>query len=314
MAGRPPGANLTGEGGATGPVATLSPTALTFASQAVGTASPVQTIALSNTGNEVLTITHMSITGANPGDFIQRNNCAGSVAAGAQCIISLVFKPTASGKRSAAVSVTDNAPGHIQSASLSGTGAPGGPIVILSPLSLTFANQPVDMTSSSEVVTLSNTGSATLSIAGISLAGANARDFTQVNTCHSSLAAGGKCTIAVLFTPSIAAIETASLMISDNAAGSPQSLRLSGKGTHDVILTWTASSTPAIEGYNVYRGNASHQESTIPLNSFPITQTTYVDAAVQPGHTYYYVVTTVGSGGTAESADSNEAAATVPAN
>ncbi len=187
-----------------------------------------------------------------------------------------------------------------------------GPAVSLSPSTLAFGSEPVDMTSPSQVVTLSNTGSAALNITSITFTDANASSFLEANTCGSSVAAGGNCTIAVLFTPSAAGALTASLSISDNASGSPQSVSLSGTGTHDVILTWTPSTTSGIAGYYVFRGTTSDEESATPLNSSPITCTTYIDTNVQAGQGYYYWVTAISSNGVTQSPHSNQASATVP--
>ena len=78
---------------------------------------------------------------------------------------------------------------------------------------------------------MTNAGNAALSITSIAFAGANATDFTQVDTCGASVAAGGNCTIAILFTPSATGTRVASLGITDNASGSPQPVLLSGTGT-----------------------------------------------------------------------------------
>ena len=79
---------------------------------------------------------------------------------------------------------------------------------------------------------------------------------------------------------------------------------------HAANLSWTASTTPNVT-YNVYRAAASTGPFTTPLNSSPITGTTYVDTTVQAGQTYYYVATAVAKG--AESADSSPPVqATIP--
>jgi hypothetical protein len=232
----------------------------------------------------------------------------------------VTFKPTAGGTRTAAVTLTDNATGSPQTVSLTGTGTSAGPAASLSPTSLAFGNQqPIDVTSSAQTVTLSNTGNAALSITSLALTGTNASDFEQSNTCGSSVAAGANCTFVVFFTPSIAGTETASLSIADNASGSPQTVSLSGTGTHDVILSWTASTTSGVVGYDVYRGTTSGGESTTPLNSSPVaagctstTACTYTDATVAAGTTYYYTVTAVASNDVTQSAGSNEVSAVVP--
>jgi hypothetical protein len=257
-----------------------------------------------------LSITSLALTGTNASDFAQTNTCGSSVAASANCTISVTFKPAASGSRTASVSITDNASGSPQAVSLSGTGTAA--LASLSPTSLAFGNQAVDMTSTAQTVTLSNTGNAALSITSLALTGTNASDFAQSNTCGSSLAAGANCTIVVMFTPSVAGTEAASLSIADNSSGSPQTVSLSGAGTHDVILSWTASTTAGVVGYNVYRGTTSGGPYPTELNSAPINGTTYTDETVQAGQTYYYVVTAVASNDVTQSANSNQVSAPVP--
>ncbi len=79
-----------------------------------------------------------------------------------------------------------------------------GPIVALNPTSVNFGNEIVGATSTTQTVTLSNSGSAALSISSIAFSGTNAADFAQTNTCpsgSSTLAAGSSCTINVTITP-----------------------------------------------------------------------------------------------------------------
>ncbi len=104
------------------PLAGVSPSGLIFAGQLVGTTSLPQTVTLSNTGNAPLTITAISASG----DFSADGHaCGSSLAAGKTCSISVAFKPTVTGARSAALTVTDNnnaVSGSTQTVSLSGTG------------------------------------------------------------------------------------------------------------------------------------------------------------------------------------------------
>ncbi len=303
--------SLSGNGTGNAAVASLSPTSLAFASQSVGTTSSAQTVTLINSGNAALTITSLGLTGTNASDFSQSNNCGSSVGAGGNCTISVMFTPSASGSRAASLSIADNASNSPQTVSLSGTGT--APVASFSSASLAFGNQPVDITSSVQTVTLTNTGNAALSITSLAITGTNAGDFAEIaDTCGGSVAAGGNCTIGIAFTPSAVGQRAATLSLTDNASGSPQTVSLSGAGTHDVILSWTASTTPGVVGYDVYRGTASGGESTMPLNSSPVNGTTYCDAIVQAGQTYYYVVTAVASNDVTQSADSNEVQATVP--
>ena len=184
--------------------------------------------------------------------------------------------------------------------------------VTLSASSLTFGAEPVTLAAPTQAVTLTNTGNVALSISNISFTGANAADFSQANTCNSSVAAGAKCTIVVLFTPSAAGARAASLSIADNAGNGAQTVAVAGTGSHDVLLSWNASPSGGIAGYNVYRGTTSGAESSTPLNATPISGTSFTDANVTDGSTYYYVVTAVAGNGTTHSAESNQASALVP--
>jgi sugar lactone lactonase YvrE len=106
------------------PPVALSPTSLTFTNQGVGTTSASQTVTLTNSGNAALSITSITVTGTNASDFVlaPANNCGTSVAAGANCTVSVSFKPGASGPRSASLTITDDAGNSPQSAAISGTG------------------------------------------------------------------------------------------------------------------------------------------------------------------------------------------------
>jgi hypothetical protein len=105
--------------GATGPLVTLSPEQLAFATQNAGSESAVKSVTVSNAGVDVLSITSISAGG----DFAQTNNCGSTVAVGASCAIAATFKPTAGGTRTGTLTITDNAPGSPHVAALSGTGA-----------------------------------------------------------------------------------------------------------------------------------------------------------------------------------------------
>ena len=94
--------------------------------------------------------------------------------------------------------------------------------------------------------------------------------------------------------------------------GRGEIVSLLGGGSHDIVLSWTASPSATIDGYNIYRGTASGEESSAPLNSTPINATTYVDADVTPGTEYFYYLTAVSGDGSVESGSSNETSATVP--
>lgn len=77
---------------------------------------------MKNTSAAHLAIMGISITGTNPGDFSETNTCGTGVAKGMTCTISVTFTPTATGPRSAAVSISDNGGGSPQNVPLTGRG------------------------------------------------------------------------------------------------------------------------------------------------------------------------------------------------
>jgi hypothetical protein len=109
---------------ASSPALSLSPTSLTYASQATGTTSPAQTITATNTDTASLFFNNVAIGGADPLDYtITDDQCIGTtLAVGASCTISVTFSPTTTGTRTATVTYTDNAPDSPQTVPLTGTG------------------------------------------------------------------------------------------------------------------------------------------------------------------------------------------------
>ena len=115
---------LTGTGLA--PQLTSSPAALTFPAVVVANTSAAQIVTLTNTGNSPLTISAIQILGTDPADFSETSTCmpsgTGTWLPGQSCAISVQFKPTVAGLRTAVLDVTHNAPGSPLAVPLSGTG------------------------------------------------------------------------------------------------------------------------------------------------------------------------------------------------
>jgi hypothetical protein len=175
---------------------------------------------------------------------------------------------------------------------------------------LTFGSQTVGTTSAAQTVTLTNSGTGSLTLSGLSVSGS----YAETSTCGTTVAVGGSCTISVTFAPTSAGTQTGSLTLSDNATSSTQTVALTGTAVaatvqHSVTLTWTES-TSSVSGYNVYRSTQSGAGYTV-LNSSLVTSESYIDSTVTGGTTYYYVVTAVSSSGV-ESAYSSQVTAVVP--
>ncbi|HTV57698.1 MAG TPA: choice-of-anchor D domain-containing protein [Candidatus Baltobacteraceae bacterium] len=220
-------AQLTGTGEVASAVM-LTPASLSFSAVLLNTASPVQMVTLKNTGDAVLNISSIAITGANAGDFGKTTTCGATVAISATCTISVTFTPSATGARSAAVTITDDALDSPESLALSGTGVTD--VAQLSAASLTFSAQSVDSASAAQTIMLSNVGGASLSITSIAVTGTNSGDFGQTNNCGSSLASAASCSIHVTFTPTAAGSRSATLTVATSSPSSPETASLSGTG------------------------------------------------------------------------------------
>jgi hypothetical protein len=123
---------------------TLFPLHLDFGSQPMGVASNPRVSVLNNTGSTSLTITSISISGANSGDFAQTNNCGASLQPGASCSITVTFTPTAIGNRSAVVKIVDSAPR--QWVSLTGLGLLDSLTILTSNVNPSALGKPVTLT------------------------------------------------------------------------------------------------------------------------------------------------------------------------
>lgn len=102
--------------------------------------------------------------------------------------------------------------------------------VKLSPSTLTFGTVTIGATSPTQVVTLTNDGTAELDITSIRFTGTDAEDFLQNHTCGSSLAAGASCNISVKFRPTASGARMAELTVNDNPPASRQQAPVSGTG------------------------------------------------------------------------------------
>ncbi len=113
------------------------------------------------------------------------------------------------------------------------------PAVTLSLGTLTFGAVTLGQTSSSQSVTLTNSGSAALSIASIVTTLAS---FSVSHNCPATLAVGSSCSLSVSFAPAAAGAVSAQVRVTSNATGSPHAVAVSGSGVSSAVgsLSWTA--------------------------------------------------------------------------
>jgi sugar lactone lactonase YvrE len=118
------------------------------------------------------------------------------------------------------------------------------PVASLTPPTLAFNPTVIARSSAAQMVTLTNTGTAPMQLAGIGFTGANANSFSQTNNCPATLAGAASCTINVTFTPTVGGALTANLSVSDSAPTSPQIVALTGTGVSAVTLAPAGLSFP----------------------------------------------------------------------
>ncbi|HEV3279584.1 MAG TPA: choice-of-anchor D domain-containing protein, partial [Terriglobia bacterium] len=254
----------------------LNPTSLNFGSVNLGTSSSAMTVTLTNVGSSSMSISPITFGGADPADFAQTNTCGSSVGAGASCTFSVTFTPGGVGTRTATLSITDTGGASPQTVTLSGTGNPtsSGPAAQFAPSSVNFGNQNYNTKSLAQIVTVTDTGAANLSIAS---AGTTISDYAVTNNCPSTITPGANCTFSITFTPAAVGTRNGALTVSDNAPGSPQSVPLTGIGvgavaglspaslTYGLQLVGTNSASQALTLSNT--GNATLTVSKLTIST-----------------------------------------------
>ena len=234
------------------PNISLVPASLNFGNETIGIPSAVQQINVTNPSTAPLVITSIALTSVPTPEFTESDNCVGTVLPyGSTCLISIIFTPTATGSQSTQITITDNAGGTAgitQVLNVTGNGVTAATAVTVQPTSLSFSSQNVASVSPPQSVSITNTGTQTLNITQISTG--TSGDYSQTNTCAPtySLAVGQSCSVSVTFSPTASGTRTGALSISDNAAGSPQTVSLTGIGNAEFSLTSPTAGNPVIIG------------------------------------------------------------------
>jgi hypothetical protein len=228
--------SLSGTGVALSPVIGVSPTSLSF-SQVVNATSAAQTVTVSNSGTAALNITGLTLGGAQAAEYQigggSTCTAGGTVPVNASCRLDLTFRPTATGARAGTLSIAHNAAGTPTVVTLNGTGtAAPTPQISLTASTLTFASQVVGNSSASQLVTVSNSGTAALNLSALNLTGTTSGDFTLGGDCTppKQLAVNGSCTVSFAFTPSAVGSRSATLTLVSDASNNPASISLGGTG------------------------------------------------------------------------------------
>lgn len=186
----------------------------------------------------------------------------------------------------------------------------GSPSLSATPSSLAFGTQVLN-TAMTQTVKITNTGSVAVSITQDKISGSG---FTVGVTTPINLNVGQSLNVPVVFNPGAAGTVNGSLAIVSNGT-TLLSVPLSGTGlaplVHSVDVTWAASTSTPLQGYNVYRSTVSGGPYTKLSATLSPTTLLFTDTTPLSGKQYFYVVTALNTSG-AESSASSEVAVAIP--
>jgi hypothetical protein len=299
--------SLSGNGLAAGAL-TPNPSSLGFGNVQVGNNQQLSET-LTNSGGVNVTISQAGITGT--GFSMSGLNPPLLLTPGQHYTFTVTFTPPSSGNDSGSVSIVSDASNRNLSIPLTGTGVPVPPgQLAVAPTAMNFGNVvvgtnaglPGTLTASGQTVTVTAgnvTGSAFV-LSGLS--------FPVV------IPAGQHAQFTVTFTPQANGVASGSISFASDASNSPTVESLTGTGTpppkHMVNLSWTASNSQGVIGYNIYRGVKTGGPYS-KINPVLDASTLYSDSTVVDGTTYYYVTTAINSNNE-ESTYSNQTSAVIP--
>jgi endo-1,4-beta-D-glucanase Y len=222
-----------------------------FGSSNVGTATGATTFTIENLGTSNLTLSgtpKVSISGTNTSDFtIVQTGVSSPVAAAGNTTFTITFNPSASGSRTAAITILNNDSNEgTYVINLTGTGtAPeinvkAAATSIASGGSHDFGSVVSGSSGSAVTFTIENTGNMNLTLSGtpkVAISGTNTADFTIVQTGVTSPVAGaGTTTFTITFSPSAIGSRTAAITIAnDDSNESSYVINLTGTGTSSPI-------------------------------------------------------------------------------
>ena len=243
------------------PTYTLTPAALSFGSQTVNT-SVQQVLTVVNTGTVALPVSSITLSSSPTGQFSGTHTCGTQVLVGSSCSITVTFKPTSSGSKTGAITFNSSGGAPSTAVNLSGTGVVPVPVFTLSATALAYAGQTINTSSTAQLVTLTNTGAAAMAVATGSYVFSPTGQFSQTNTCGTSVAAGASCTINVVFRPTTAGAKSATLSVTPTG-GTAKTVSLSGTGLAAVVGVVSLNPTTLAFGTQARNSSSIAQPVTV---------------------------------------------------
>src|SRR5208337_5540972 len=264
---------LTGTGDV--PIASTTPVAgstVAFGGVSINTTSAASTVQINNgaAATNTLTISSVSITGANADQFSISSTYTSPVAIGSNTSVGITFIPTSGGAKTATLNIYTNDPANsLIQLTLTGTG--DVPIASTTPVAgstVAFGGVSINTSSAASTVQINNGAAATntLTISSVSITGANANQFIISSSYTSPVAIGANTSVGITFTPTSGGAKTATLNIYTNdPANSLMQLTLTGTGDVPIASTTpVAGSTVPFGGVLV---NTSSAASTVQINN-----------------------------------------------
>jgi hypothetical protein len=278
-----------------------SPASLVFDNVSVGGSSTLPVV-LTNTRTYAVTLTAEQTTGS--AFSVSGAKFPLTLQSGKKVSLNVTFKPAVQGLTGG--SSFFDGPNLDIPLQGTGTGAAKRELTV-TPATLNFGNVAVGGTATLAASLNATGGSVTISSASSSSSQFAVRDANFPLT----VPAGQEVSLNVTFTPQHSVKSSGTLTFVSNAADSPTSEALNGAGTAPYVsLSWNASSSPDVSGYNVYRKTSANNTYT-KINSKLDQNTSYADTSVVGGTTYFYATTAVNSSGK-ESGYSNRVQVSVP--
>jgi hypothetical protein len=292
-----------------GPQLEVTPSNINFTSAVVGVQTS-QTLKLTNDGGSALTVTGVVASGTG----LSISGFSGStlLSPGTSSNLTVLFTPKAAGAFTGSVAVVTSTASVGASLSVTAEATTANKALTAGPTSVSFGTVASGKTAL-QTLTLTNTGNAQVNVTKVTVSGAG---FTMTGwSSPVMLDSTQSLTLDVMLDSTTTGSHAGTLTIASTASGSitvPLSGTIASEApaTHSVGLSWDASTSASITGYNVYRGG-SQSGPFSRLNGSLVSGLTYTDGTVVGGDTYYYVTTAIDSHGD-ESPYSNWAKAIIP--
>ncbi len=223
---------------------TATPNPVDFGNVYVNHTSENKVVAVTNEGDDPLSITDTNITGTDANEFsVQRDDCRNlTLAKDETCTVTLSFTPTSEAAKTANLTFTDSGFGSPHNVALKGAGV--YPKISISPPDLNFG--PTRRGTSGELSsTITSSGSVPLTISDVQLSGTDAGQYSIIhNSCTEVLQPEATCEITARYTPTTLDSASATITVtSDAQPGSESLIALSGSGVEPALMVDPSSLT-----------------------------------------------------------------------